>query len=170
MSPKPERTKDQRPFMRLVDADSGELVETDRRVADLEDRVAGLMTTIASQARKMGSLERELRKYDPKETAQPDELAALIERWKWKTGHHKSKASKDRFDLIRARLKDGYSINELELAIDGLAAYPYRVYDKRFPRGRDADRHDQLSDALGSSERVEKLAVLGHQARKEASK
>jgi hypothetical protein len=153
--------------LRLVNAETGEVVEADRRVADLEDQVAGLLLTVKAQSRKMGSLERELLKYDPKETAQPDELAALIERWKWKTGHHKSKASKDRFDLIRARLKDGYTLQELELAIDGLGAYPYRVYDKRFPRGRDADRHDQLSDALGSSERVEKLAKLGYYARKE---
>lgn len=92
-------------------------------------------------------------------------IMACIDRWKERTGHPKSRASNDRFDVIVARLKDGYSFAEIELAIDGLAAKPYVTKAGRQPEGAPAQRHDALSIALRSGENLERFANLGAQAR-----
>lgn len=160
------RAESTRPFLKLVDSATGEFVETDRRLADLEDKVVGLQTTIERQARLIGQHEREKAKTDPRSDPRIKELDRLIERWKRATGHERSKNSKDRLDLIRARLKDGYTVEQIELAIDGLAACPYVVDAQRSRTGHPSQRYDQLEHCLKGGARLERFAVLGHRARK----
>ena len=104
---------------------------------------------------------------DPEAHPRHKEMAALIERWRQATGHAKSKASKDRFDLIRARFNDGYEIETLELAIDGLGAFPFVVSAERRQEGPPAQRYDQLKHALNGGQDLERFANLGHRARKD---
>lgn len=95
-------------------------------------------------------------------------ILKLIDRWKERTDHPRSKASNDRFDVIVARLKDGYSFEEIELAIDGIAAYPFVTKAGRQPEGAPAQRHDSLSIALKGGENLERFARLGWRARQAA--
>lgn len=155
--------------LRVVTED-GELVQggVAAQIADLEDKNAGLLRTVEAQARKIGSLERAIRiDEDPLTHPKGQEIVELIERWKAGAGHPKSKTSADRVKVVKARLADGYSIEQLELAIDGICAYPYvGTGGQRFARGNPAQRHDRLGIALGGGEAVEKFANLGAEARK----
>lgn len=138
------------------------------RIRDLIDERDGLLKLTAKQARVNAQLERRVAEDESAEShAKGKEIVELIERWKAGTGHPKSKTSGDRIKLVKARLKDGYSVEQLELAIDGIAAYPYvGTGGQRFRDGKPGQRHDRLGIALGGGEAVEKFAVLGHEARK----
>lgn len=150
--------------------DTGELVSfTDAhyRIRDMQDEIEGLTKLTKKQARENAALARRVAEDESVANhAQGAEIVALIERWKAATGHVKSKVSGDRVKAVKARLRDGYSIEQLELAIDGIAAYPFvGTGGQRFGRGKPSQRHDRLGIALGGGEAVERFAVLGHQAR-----
>lgn len=137
-------------------------------IRDLEDKVEGHEQTIAMQSKKIGNLKRQLQEdEDPNHHPQGAEIVALIERWRNATGHPKSKISADRVKLVKARLKDGYSIEQLELAVDGIGACPFVVNGQRTREGTPSQRHDRLGIALAGGEKVEEFARLGHQARKQ---
>lgn len=137
------------------------------KLRDAEDLAAGHESTIRKQSREIGTLSRKLQEEeDPNSHPKGAEIVALIERWKRGTGHANSKTSADRVKLVKSRLKDGYSPEQIELAVDGIAAYPFVVNGTRTRTGRDSERHDRLGIPLGGGESVEKFAVLGYQARK----
>lgn len=94
------------------------------------------------------------------------DILRLIEKWKVETGHPKAISSADRFDLIKARLGEKYTAEHIELAIEGLAKYPYVTKDGRSMTGTKKERHDRLGIALASGESLERFAVMGHEARK----
>ena len=140
---------------------------TRRAADDLEDELAGAYVTIKKQNREIGTLRRKVEEEaDPLSHPKGREIVQLIERWMVATGHPNSKVSDDRVKLVKARLKDGYTIEQLELAIDGLGAYRYVVNAQRKSEGKESQRHDRLGIALGGGEDVEKFAVMGHRARK----
>ena len=129
---------------------------------------------IENMERENRKLLRRIRKLErDKEAEREDDpermdILALIDRWKVKTGHPKSNAAAaDRFDVVKARLREGYTIEQLELAIDGIGHYRYVVQGTRSTTGTPSQRHDRLGIALGGGEAVERFAVLGHRARKE---
>ena len=172
------------PHLQLVNTETGEVVtdcpdcrDKDYKLRDLEDKVAGLMATVEKQARTIGALERRIaEEEDPNSHPKGKEIVAVIERWKRATGHTKAKVSADRVKLVKARLKDGYELTSeewlpseptIELAIDGIAAFPYVVNGKRERTGKPSQRHDRLGIALAGGEKVEEFARLGYRARQE---
>lgn len=94
-------------------------------------------------------------------------ILSLIERWKCACNHPRSNSNaSDRFDLIAARLKEGYTVAQIELAIDGIAAMPYvGPHGRQSHNGKGSSRHDRLGICLGSGEQLERFAVWGWQAR-----
>lgn len=148
---------------RYVD-EHGEVHDACPRCVALADELVGLRQTLDMQARKIGRLEREAADDDHESHPQRKEIADLIERWKQVTGHPRAKLSKDRFDVVKARLKDGYTLEQLRLAIDGIGAYPFVVNGSRRREGAPSQRHDKLSIALGGGEAVERFANLGARA------
>lgn len=96
------------------------------------------------------------------------EVKRLIELWKEKTNHPRARISADRFDMVKARLAEGYEVEEVELAIEGLAAYPYVNAKGRSATGKRSERHDRLGIALTNGEALERFANMGHEVRKEA--
>lgn len=158
------------PLLKVVNPETGEL--TDARCphcAELEAKVAGYKVTLDKQATAIGKYEREIQRYAEADEAHPQrkEIVALVERWKRATGHPKSKVSKDRVDVIKARLKDGYDLDQLALAIDGIGAYPFVVNGSRSREGKPSQRHDRLGICLGGGEKLEEFARLGYRARQE---
>ena len=95
-------------------------------------------------------------------------ILSLVERWKRVCNHPNSNVnSADRFDMIRARLKEGYEPKHIELAIDGIAAFPYvGPHGRQSHNGRGSKRHDRLGIALGSGEDLERFANLGYLAKR----
>lgn len=150
--------------------DTGELISfTDAayRIRDLTDERDGLLKLTAKQARENAALQRRVAEdADPSTHPQGAEIVALIERWRIHCNHENAKTSADRVKLIRARLHDGYTPEQIALAIDGLAAAPYVVNAQRRSEGKDSQRYDQLKHALNGGQDLERFANLGHNARK----
>lgn len=137
-----------------------------------DEEIEGLIATVKEQARRMAKYERELKRYAEAEEHHPHrkEILELIDYWRKATGHERSKASKDRVDLIKARLKDGYSFDQIRLAVDGLAAFPYVRDGRRVASGKPSERFDQLKHALKGGQELERFAVLGYQANQQKEK
>lgn len=158
---------------------TGELLsvsDATHRIRDLLDERDGLIATTQRQAREIGRLQRRIAEdEDPDSHPQGAEIVALIDRWKAGSGHHKARTSADRIKLVKARIKDGYAVTSddplpteatLELAVDGICAFPYVVNGHRQNHGSPAQRHDRLGIALEGGEAVEKFARLGYAARR----
>lgn len=127
----------------------------------------GLTKLTKKQARENARLEKRVAEdEDPMNHAKGKEIVGLVERWMRATGHTRSKVSGDRVKYVKARLADGYTIEQIELAIDGLGAFPYVHMGQRVQQGSKGERHDRLGIALGGGEPLEKFAVLGHEARR----
>jgi hypothetical protein len=144
------------PCPRCEDVELGDLENAERRIRKLE--------------REKRSMERDR---DAERQADPQRqvILGLIDAWKRHTGHPKANANAgDRFDVVKARLAEGYSPQDVELAIEGIGAFPYVVEGQRMRHGNRGQRHDRLGIACGSGENLERLANLGHQARKEREK
>lgn len=140
------------------------------RIRDLQDERDGLLKLTAKQARENAALARRVAEdADPSTHPQGAEIVALIERWRTYCNHRNAKMSADRVKLIRARLHDGYTPEQIALAIDGLAAAPYVVNAQRRSEGKDSQRYDQLKHALNGGQDLERFANLGHRARKQGA-
>lgn len=177
-----------RPALRVIDGTNHEQVARDIKrgiliidpkhgqvAADAADTIVGLLRTIESLGKTVGSLERKI-----KEEADPTlranaEAKAVCERWKEATGKTKAVIGKSRIKMVNARAGEGYAYTSddwlpdhitLELAVDGLASHPYRVYDKRFATGRKADLDNDLDACMKDEKHVERCARLGYAARK----
>lgn len=148
----------------LVNTETGEVEHHGcPECAEKDSEIDGLQITIRSQAGIIGKQRAELEERIDNHPRRA-EILSLIDYWRESTGHKRSKASKDRVQLVIDRLKDDYSPEQIRLAIDGLAAFPYRSYGERLTTGSDSQRDDQMSVALKSGEALEKFAVLGHRA------
>jgi hypothetical protein len=163
----------EQPALRLVNPETGEVSEEGcPNCAAKDEEIAGLNKTLDLQVRALGRLERQL---DGEESLDRDPKAkhirALFERYKVATGKKTVKLGKPRVKLVRARLRDGFSLSaddepSLELAIDGIAAYPYRVFNERKREGNASDRDDSFDRALQDEKHVESLSRYGWKARK----
>ena len=158
--------------LRLVEIDSetGEVAgDGCARCRDIEiDDYANLEKENRKLLRKINSLERD-REQARQSDSNRSKILGIIELWKVETGHLRSNAhSSDRFDIVKARLKEGYNVETLELAIRGMGACPYVVNGQRVSEGKPGNRHDRLGIALGSGEQVEKFANIGYAATRRA--
>lgn len=155
---------------KVIDLSTGEAT------VEAQDLIVGLFRTIESQGRKIGSLERTINDFgevDPGPAGR--EITDLIDRWRRGTGKSKAKIGKPRIKLVKARLADGFPITcpdwlpdhvTLELAIDGIAAYPYRRFKERRREGSESELENDLSHALKDEKHVEECARYGYKARK----
>lgn len=153
--------------------DNGELLTTEQaveRVKSLLYENEGLTKLTKKQARENARLNSTLAKIadedaDTKNHPKGAVIVGLLKRWSVVCNHPNSDLSDGkRIKLVKARL-NAFNEEQLELAEDGAAAFPYRVYGNRLKTGRPEDRKDQISDIFGDAERVETLANLGWKAR-----
>lgn len=141
-----------------------------RIMAELQaerETITGLQKTIQMQAGRMTRLEKALEEADPSQHPEYNEIRSVVDRWRRATGHKNAKLSKDRLDLVKARRKDEYSFEHLELAVDGIGAFPFVTANGRASTGQPNQRHDRLGIAFEGGESVERFAVLGHRARQQ---
>jgi hypothetical protein len=140
--------------------DTGEVFVPVEDLENAESELRKLRRRVKAFERR----EQEIRMEDPNRQL----ILSLIERWKRVTNHPNSNANaNDRFDLIRARLKEGYKPEQIALAIDGIGAYPYVTGPGRRERqGKPSQRHDRLGICLGCGEKLEDFANRGYHARR----
>lgn len=143
------------------------------RIRDLQDEREGLLELTAKQAGENAVLSRRIAgDEDPmRESAAP--ARRIVERWL--VHHPRAVLTKGRVKMVRARLADGYALDSekwlpdhptLELAVDGVAAFPFLLFGKRKREGAASQRYDDLKDALGDGAKVEESARAGYRARK----
>lgn len=132
------------------------------------------LADLENAERRIRKLEREKRALEEDQMAkreadpQRQVILGLIDLWRRATGHPKANIyAADRFDVVKARLREGYEPKDIELAIKGIGAFPYVVEGQRMRYGTRGQKHDRLGIACGSGENLERMANLGHQARKE---
>jgi len=158
--------------LRLIEIDeaTGEVQNPDGCVRCRDVEVFDLLAAEKENRRllrRVNSLQR-----DKEQTRQADsnrsKIIELIELWKESTGHGRSNAmSADRFDVVKSRLREGYTFEQLELAVKGIGNYPYVVNGQRVATGPASHRHDRLGIVLGGGESVEKFCNLQHQYEQE---
>lgn len=83
------------------------------RVADLED-------DLAQKRRRITELTNRLNPPAPS-----DDVQAVFDYWREKCGHPNTVLTRDRKTKIGARLRDGYTVEQLRVAIDGAAHGAY---------------------------------------------
>lgn len=159
-----------KPHLRaVVDGETGELhANPCPRCIDVE------LQDLENAEKRIRKLEREKRAMEEdqaaKREADPDrqQILGIIDLWRRVTGHPKANIyAADRFDVVKARLRENYTVEQIELAVEGIGAFRYVVDAQRVRRGSPGQRHDRLGIALGGGENLERMAVLGHQAKKE---
>lgn len=143
-----------------IHPDTGEVYAPKEDLENAEKELRRLRARIRAYERK----EEDIRKEDPNRQL----ILSLIERWKTVTGHPKSNANaNDRFDLVRARFREGYTPEQVAYAIDGIGAYPYVTGPgERSREGEQKQRHDRLGLCLGCGEALERFANMGWHARR----
>jgi len=148
------------PHLRLVDTETGEIVEHDDPVAEnkalrasltrAENVIKGLRASLADQ-----------RKTYPKRSLVQD----VFEDWQARTGHKRSKLTDDRFDAIKSLVEKDYTFEHFQLVNAALAAFPYERYGRRYETGQKAERKDDIGWVCEKGRRFELLANLGHELR-----
>lgn len=157
--------------LRLVD-DNGELVtpgcdgcrDKSAKIAGLEGDLDALTRELATVIRQRDALKRD-REKERETHPKRAEITACFEHWVERQRQARPKRRKfilsaDRFDAVKARLNEGYTVEEIQLAIDGAVAFPFVVNGQRSANGR-GERHDDLELVCRGGKRLEKLANLG---------
>ena len=91
----------------------------------------------------------------------PDEVAEIFSYWRDIMGHTRAKMDIKRAQVIRDRLRDGYTVEDLCLAIDGCASSSFHM-------GMN-DRHtayDSITLILRDADHVDRFISMGEQARR----
>lgn len=154
------------------DIRSGDLIvldpSTGEPVAKAQDTITGLLKTIETQGRTIGSLERAIRDEGDVEAAPNGrEIRTLFERWKSGLGKTKPILTSDRVKAVRALMRAGYEYEQMELAVDGLLSHPFLVYGDPRRTGGSGQRHDEFKSAFKGGAELERYANLGYQARRQ---
>jgi hypothetical protein len=91
----------------------------------------------------------------------PESVAAAFSHWKMIMGHERARMDLKRAQVIRDRLRDGYSLEDLCLAIEGCAASAFHCGEN--DRGQ---RYDSITLILRDADHVDKFISIGEQARR----
>lgn len=161
------------PSLIRVDLETGEITQSCQDCLDKDDIILGLKKTIEFQARKVGALERALKELED-EDAGPDGWAMrrLFQRWQKATGHKRARFGTKRMKMVKARISEEYPFTSeeaeptMELAVDGVCAYPYKSFGKRKAQGSESDLADSFDEALKDEKALEENARLGWKARR----
>lgn len=85
----------------------------------------------------------------------------LFEYWQLRTGHERAKLDAKRARKIRDRLKDGYTVDEIRQAINGVAKFPFVVDGGRSSTGRSNQRFDDIELVCRNGPNLERFGQLG---------
>lgn len=126
--------------LKLVDLDTGEVLDDEIGIGVLKDRIASLEEALAlaerdlrAKRRRISELERDKRA-EREHYERRDEVASIFAEWAEVCGKRRAKLSDDRFDAIRALLDvtkpKPYTREHFTLAIQGAAYDPFIVRRK----------------------------------------
>jgi hypothetical protein len=141
--------------LRLV-SENGEIVDASEEVwaqeiLRLEDDLHGSEREVRRLRRIVAKQERELLERAEASSLMP-QVKLVFDHWRRATGHKNSKLGQKRIDACLARLKEGYSVQQLCLACDGIAYDP----EKKQRRNGHWEAFDDCEIAMRSDHNVEK--------------
>lgn len=90
-----------------------------------------------------------------------DSVAEVFAHWKFLMGHDRARMDLKRAQVIRDRLRDGYTVEDLFLAIEGCASSAFHMGEN--------DRrqvYDSITLILRDADHVDKFISMGELARK----
>lgn len=91
----------------------------------------------------------------------PEDVAAVFNHWRIIMGHQRARMDLARAKVIRARMQDGYSVEDLCIAIDGCAASAFHMGEN--DRGQ---IFDSITLILRDADHVDKFIRAGETAHK----
>ena len=91
----------------------------------------------------------------------PDDILAVFNHWKAIMGHTRARLDVKRAQCIRERLRDGYSVDDLQVAVEGCAATAWNM-------GENPGRvvYDSITLICRDSDHVERFMQTGETARR----
>lgn len=142
----------------VIDPQTGEVAPCQGCI----DRDTELQLALQKGFRVEQALKRkiaELRDEEPN----ADEIREVGEYWQQKLHpRSKFKPGDDRWDKVRACLRNGYTVERLKCAIDGAAAKPYDIgYGRRSAKGEPKQRRTDLMYICRGGSVVERLELDG---------
>src|SRR5215471_511983 len=93
---------------------------------------------------------------------QQSDVEAVFNYWKDRTGHLEAKLTREREMKIRGRLEEGYTVEQLQEAIEGCRGSPFHQGDNE--RGH---RYDDITLICRSGSKVEQFAEMAREDRNE---
>lgn len=90
-----------------------------------------------------------------------EHIQAVFDYWRQIMGHERARMDAARQTVIRKRLADGYTVEDLMLAIEGCAASAFHMGENE--RGQ---RYDSLTLILRDADHVDKFMRAGETARR----
>lgn len=121
---------------------------------------------IVDQQTQISYLRGELRKERNAKAKAPDkspymaDARKVFDHWREQCSPRAREFKDARLLAVLARLRAGYSVDELCKAIDGAAAKPYVVNAKRVPTGRKSERYVELELICRNEANVQKFIAL----------
>lgn len=90
-----------------------------------------------------------------------ESVAAVFAHWRDIMGHSRARMDLKRAQAIRDRLRDGYTVEDLQTAIEGCAASAWHMGENDRQT-----RYDSISLILRDADHVDKFISMGEQARR----
>lgn len=138
---------------------------------DVENLQADLLAKNRELARIKGELTRQ-RESSPEHKS----VLLVFDHWRNKTGHKQAKLGDKRAQVVRSRLRDGFTEDQLLKAVDGCARFPFVGDGGRRSEGRPDERYDDLELICRNEVQVEAFIRLadrqdkGKQERREKAR
>ncbi len=92
----------------------------------------------------------------PRDCARREQVAAVFDHWREVMGHLKARLDDKRRKLVEARLKNGYTVDDLKDAITGCSKSPYHM-----GQNEQRTRYDGLDLILRDGSKVDKFIAIG---------
>ncbi|MDQ3730281.1 MAG: hypothetical protein M3355_11915 [Actinomycetota bacterium] len=119
--------------------------QLERELEDARFAAAGKDRVIGTLERRLSAATRELTKLTEGEVVDKD-AERVFEAWARATGRDakRLKFGEKRQQVVKARLRDGYSVEQLIRAVNAVASHPYVVNGRRLASGPEGQRYDEL--------------------------
>jgi hypothetical protein len=124
-------------------------------VVDFEN----LQAELVAKRREIGRLRGELTK-QRQSSPEHQSVQAVFDHWRAECGHDKAKLGEKRAAVVRARLRDNFTEDQLLRAVDGVAMFPFVVNGQRRAKGKPDQRYDDLELICRNEVNVEKFIGL----------
>lgn len=156
--------------MRLRDFAISESADGCERCAQLEQMLQAAENNLAELGGQLAGLQHQLRRaagaeqalrqqLEQREESDPksQDVRAVLAGWEARHPRAKTPMTGKRAKTVRAALRMGYTVDQLKLALEGLAKFPFVGPSGRCAAGTPAQRYDDVDHALRDETTIERF-------------